>query len=134
MSADRPIGIDLDLRLQEVFHLDQRISASTSELEPLPTPEKLYHFYRIEHKADLFGYECDEVPVAYIALQMVDNRVLEVLNLGTDPSHQGHGYGKRLMLFAEEVARERRMNSIILYTTTTNPAAAFYRSLGYTET
>jgi ribosomal protein S18 acetylase RimI-like enzyme len=56
-------------------------------------------------------------------------------NVAIDPPHQGKGYGKVLLAFAEREARERGYDRIRLYTNelmTSN--IALYRSLGYRET
>jgi ribosomal protein S18 acetylase RimI-like enzyme len=62
-----------------------------------------------------------------------DNLLIE--NVAVDPSRQGQGIGRALMAFAEEVARERGLAQMQLYT---NEAMvenlALYRRLGYRET
>jgi ribosomal protein S18 acetylase RimI-like enzyme len=56
-------------------------------------------------------------------------------NIAIDPQAQGRGYGRRLMLFAEETAREAGYASIRLYThVLMHENIALYTRAGFVET
>lgn len=60
---------------------------------------------------------------------------LMVVNLAVDPDHQGSGYGRRLMAFAETEARRRDHTVVRLYTNVLmTENIARYLHLGYHET
>jgi ribosomal protein S18 acetylase RimI-like enzyme len=59
---------------------------------------------------------------------------LFVENVAVDPAFQGQGLGRRLMAFAEQYARERRLRELRLYTNVVMVEnLAFYRRLGFEE-
>jgi ribosomal protein S18 acetylase RimI-like enzyme len=56
-------------------------------------------------------------------------------NVAVAPGHQGRGLGRRLVLFAEERAREVGLSEIRLYTNEKmHENLAFYGKLGFEET
>ena len=78
---------------------------------------------------------CDPGLAGLIVLLPDGDGALLIENVAVDPSRQGHGYGRRLMDFAEDVARERGAPALTLYThekMTENQA--IYTRLGYHET
>ena len=59
---------------------------------------------------------------------------LLIENVAIDPAFQGQGLGRRLMAFAEQYARERRLREVRLYTNEVMVEnLAFYRRLGFEE-
>lgn len=71
--------------------------------------------------------------VAYLftAWQFLD---LHILNLATLPDYRRHGLGKRLMLIAEEHARQMAGKTMTLEVRTGNtPALRLYGSLGFEQ-
>jgi len=68
-----------------------------------------------------------------LALETLD-QALFIENVAVDPAFQGQGLGRRLMMFAEQQARQRGMREVRLYT---NEAMvenlAFYQRLGFEE-
>jgi ribosomal protein S18 acetylase RimI-like enzyme len=70
----------------------------------------------------------------YLAMKWEDkqNLFLVVHRLAVDKRYWSKGAGKKLMLFAEELATKRKLNSIRLDTYNTNiKAIKFYQNLGY---
>ena len=64
-----------------------------------------------------------------------ENDHLFVETVAVRPDRQGSGLGRRLMAFAEEVARGRGLREIRLYTNEKmEENLPFYRSLGFEET
>ena len=68
-------------------------------------------------------------------LVLLENRGTMILdNIAVHPGYQSKGYGRKLMSFAEETAKQLGYNEIILYT---NMVMAenleIYRHLGWTE-
>lgn len=69
--------------------------------------------------------------VGVIALERVDDHLL-VRNIGVVPSRRGRGYGRRLLDFAEQRARELSLGELRLYTNALNkPAIAIFEHVGY---
>lgn len=59
---------------------------------------------------------------------------LEINNLAVSPKAQGKGYGKLLMRFAEDVATEKRVKRLELYTNVKMVEnLVLYKKLGYEE-
>jgi ribosomal protein S18 acetylase RimI-like enzyme len=59
---------------------------------------------------------------------------LEINNLAIHPSAQGKGYGKLLLAFAENVAKERQLDNCCLYTNVKMiENVALYKKIGYQE-
>jgi ribosomal protein S18 acetylase RimI-like enzyme len=64
----------------------------------------------------------------------IDDEGFLIDNIAVDPSHQGQGLGKALLVFAEAEARRAGFDSIYLYTNermTEN--LALYSRIGYVE-
>jgi ribosomal protein S18 acetylase RimI-like enzyme len=60
---------------------------------------------------------------------------LFVENVAVRPDHQGRGFGRRLMAFAEDMARERGQPAVELYTNVKmTENFPFYEGLGFVET
>jgi GNAT superfamily N-acetyltransferase len=70
-----------------------------------------------------------------ISLTRTDDNILLIENVAVDPARQGTGLGRQLMEFAEDQARQHRIQRLALYTNeimTENQA--IYVHLGYRET
>ena len=71
----------------------------------------------------------------YIILLPADDGALLLDNVAIDPSAQKCGYGRKLLDFAEDVARERGLGRIILYTNEAmRENLAWYPKMGYAVT
>lgn len=95
-----------------------------------PAPMDADHAARL----DATWVLCDPELAGLIVL-IPDGAALMIENVAVSPRHQGRGYGRRLMDFAEEQARERGAPALTLYTNekmTEN--LALYARLGYRET
>ena len=74
-------------------------------------------------------------PVTGLISLTAKDGILLIENVAVHPAQQGSGLGRRLMEFAEEQARQRRIKRLALYTNeimTEN--LAIYAHLGYRET
>ena len=86
----------------------------------------------------VFVIEADGEPVGDLWLAERDDMsgrpCLFVYDVHVDDAHQGRGYGKAAMLFAEEEARRRGVGRVALNVFGRNEVARrLYRSLGYEE-
>ena len=71
----------------------------------------------------------------YIVLLPADDGALLLDNVAVDPSAQKCGYGRKLLEFAEAVARERGLGRIILYTNEAmRENLSWYPKMGYAVT
>lgn len=71
----------------------------------------------------------------YIILLPADDGALLLDNVAVDPSARKCGYGRKLLDFAEAVARERGLGRIILYTNEAmRENLAWYPKMGYAVT
>jgi ribosomal protein S18 acetylase RimI-like enzyme len=62
------------------------------------------------------------------------DQTMLIENVAVDPAFQGQGLGRRLMAFAEQLARERGLRELRLYTNEVMvESLAFYQRLGLTE-
>jgi amino-acid N-acetyltransferase len=81
---------------------------------------------------DYFLLETDGNPVGCIAVHIHPNRKLaELACLFVRPSHEGAGYGRKLVTFAERKARDRGAEKIIALST--QAWRYFQQKCGYTE-
>jgi ribosomal protein S18 acetylase RimI-like enzyme len=71
--------------------------------------------------------------VGLLVIEAQDQALL-IENVAVDPAFQGQGLGRRLMAFAEELAREHRLREVRLYTNEVMVEnLVFYRRLGFEE-
>lgn len=88
------------------------------------------HVYVLENT----GQENGQL-VGYIVLIPEDDKTLLLDNIGVSPRFQKKGYGRKLMFFAEDRAKEQGFSSIILYTNIVmRENLVWYPALGYAET
>jgi GNAT superfamily N-acetyltransferase len=84
----------------------------------------------------LYSLIANETAVGCISLSASTRyeNALEINNLAIHPSSQGKGYGKLLLAFAEDVAKEKGLKSCCLYTNFKMVEnVALYSKLGYVE-
>lgn len=84
----------------------------------------------------LYSLVANETVVGCISLSASTSHesALEINNLAIHPSSQGKGYGKLLLAFAEDVAKEQGLKSCCLYTNIKMVEnVALYSKLGYGE-
>lgn len=126
--------IDVEQSIDVLFEIDNRVARATPALLPLENPKALSDFLVKEHTTDNYLMnDSDHHIVGYLSILDFDKEILEVLNLRTDPIFQGKGYGKKMMDFAEVIAKERKKNKIRLVTNVKNTQAVeFYKAIGYT--
>ena len=76
--------------------------------------------------------ECRKL-VGFIVFYL-DSGIMFIENVAVFPSLKGHGYGKQLMAFCEDQARQMNVSKVTLYTNekmTEN--IAMYEKMGYAE-
>ena len=100
--------------------------------------EQLFPGGRPSAEQLVFVVEADTAPVGELWLAKRDDMsgrpCLFVYDVHVDEAHQGRGYGKAAMLFAEEEARRRGVDRVALNVFGRNEVARrLYRSLGYEE-
>jgi amino-acid N-acetyltransferase len=72
----------------------------------------------IEHLGDYWILEIDRTPVACVALHhYADQASAELACLHVRKSHENQGYGRKLMAFVENVAREKGVNTLFALST-----------------
>ncbi|MDO8507337.1 MAG: N-acetyltransferase [bacterium] len=125
--------VSVEENIDELFALDSKVAEASPHLLPLETPEELSDFLTKEHQSDTYIFNNEEGLAGYLSvIDIPDENALEVLNIGVDPKFQGEGYGKKMMLFAEEIAKENKKQKMKLVTNVKNdPAVQFYKRLGY---
>ncbi|MDE1869234.1 MAG: GNAT family N-acetyltransferase [Candidatus Micrarchaeota archaeon] len=126
--------IDVREHLDELFALDVKVAKATPSLLPLESKEAFLDFLIKEHKSENWVWRNSEGRmISYLSLvdKPAENS-LEILNIGVDPDMQRSGYGRRMMEFAEDIARQAGREKTTLVTNTKNiHAVAFYRDIGY---
>ena len=95
-------------------------------------------YYVVEEKGKILGgINIDQnQDTTYLDINWKDtsNQFLVIHRLGVKEEHWGHGIGKDLMIFTEELVKKRFLKSIRLDTYSGNPKAMdFYIRLGYRE-
>ena len=125
--------VSVEENIDELFALDSKVAEASPHLLPLETPEELSDFLTKEHQSDTYIFNNEEGLAGYFSVIDIPNEsALEVLNIGIDPELQGKGYGKKMMLFAEEIAKENKRQKMKLVTNVKNDSAVqFYKKLGY---
>jgi ribosomal protein S18 acetylase RimI-like enzyme len=125
--------IDVQEEIETLFELDNKVARATPALLPLETPQELIDFLIKDHKSDNYLFNDEQGrAVGYLSVMDFDENTMEVLNLGTDPDVQGKGYGKKMMEYAEQLAKEGGKNKIRLVTNVkNNQAVGFYKAIGY---
>ncbi|KEQ75018.1 acyl-CoA N-acyltransferase [Aureobasidium namibiae CBS 147.97] len=84
----------------------------------------------------LYSLIANETVIGCISLcaSTSHDSALEINNLAIHPSSQGKGYGKLLLAFAEDVAKEKALENCCLYTNIKMVEnVALYTKLGYKE-
>lgn len=120
--------------IEELFNLDEKVAKSTPSLLPLENSQSLLNFLTKEHESETYILNNDAGNfVGYLSIiDFPNENYLEVLNLGVDPDFQGNGYGRKMMSFAEELAKGKGLKKIRLVTNVKNLSAiGFYKGIGY---
>lgn len=138
--ADYPAIVTLELEVQAIHvegapevHIPFGVTSLESYQEILADPAS----------AVILGIEDGEV-VGYLHYERVDRpqgewtyaqRVVHVHSLTIKEEHRGKSYGRQMMDYVTEVAREQGASRVTLEVWAFNePARAFYERLGFTAT
>lgn len=97
-------------------------------------PAPILADYEGQIAAGMVTVACDAETLVGLLVCYPRRDHLHVANVAVSPEAQGRGIGRLLMQRAEDVARERSLGAIELYTHEVMVENfAFYASLGYTE-
>lgn len=85
-------------------------------------------------RGEVWMLDLVDEPSGVIVLEPTADYLL-IYSIAVRPRHQGRGYGKLLLAFAEQQAAARGLTEVRLYTNRRmEQNLAFYRNLGYSET
>lgn len=99
--------------------------------EPLPMR---VDYTRAIAEHEIWAIDGRDGCVALIELKPEPDHLL-IVNVAVDPSHQGHGLGRRLLDFAEAEAQRRGFGELRLYTNVMmSENRVLYAARGYRET
>lgn len=85
-----------------------------TRMDRAPAPV-YYNYAEVFARGNSFLLTVDKVVVGMVTLAQ-DESWLNLSNLAVAPSHQGRGYGKILMCYAERVCADLNLKEIRLYT------------------
>jgi ribosomal protein S18 acetylase RimI-like enzyme len=86
---------------------------------------------RLLHNTTFVAAKGDRHPFGFITF-FCKNRILFVDMLAIHPSVRGRGWGKKLMLAAEQLGKIKHCKTVQLFVDDSNPEAiGFYEALGY---
>lgn len=125
-AAARDLGAVEDLTRRAYEHYIPIIGG-----EPMPMLED----YRPRITAgEVWLLEDGESVAGLIVLEERDDALL-IYSVAVDPERQGAGLGQRLLAFAEDIARERSLTKVALFTNAKMERnIGVYRRFGYIET
>jgi ribosomal protein S18 acetylase RimI-like enzyme len=126
--------VSIKENLQQLFDFDSRVAKDNAYILPLETTREFFNFFAVEHKSDIHILNDEkEKLVGFLSIiYMPDKNQMEVLSIMIHPLSQRLGYGKKIMEFAEKLARKADFKTIMLVTNVKNiPAINFYKNLGY---
>lgn len=70
--------------------------------------------------------------VGVFVLVPVEDKTLEIKNIAIDPNFQGKGYGKQLLRFAEEIAKQQAYQRLLIGTGNSSIGQlALYQKMGF---
>ena len=123
-----------DMISRGIFQWDEDYPSESIFIKDIDL-ERLY--LRVENE-EIVGLValCEDKDPEYETVKWItpDGKNLYVHRLAVHPAHQGSGYARELMDFAEEFARENKYTSIRLDTFSKNPRnQRFYEHRGYTR-
>jgi ribosomal protein S18 acetylase RimI-like enzyme len=126
--------VSIEENLQQLFDFDSKVSKASPYILPLETTKEFFNFFTVEHKSDTYilNDEKEKLVGFFAVINMTDKKKMELLSIIIDPLSQRHGYGRKIMEFAEKLAKKASFETIVLVTNVKNtPAINFYKSLGY---
>jgi len=117
---------------QQIFQWDD-IYPDEATLKADIETKTLYGIFVSQHLAGIVALNTEEPP-EYQDIPWQFNNALVVHRLCVHPDYQNMRIARKLMLFAEQFARENQYTSIRLDTMAENPIAGnLYRKLNYSE-
>jgi ribosomal protein S18 acetylase RimI-like enzyme len=120
--------------LQQLFDFDTKVTKASPYILPFETSREFLNFFTIEHKSDTYIYNDDKGNLVGIfsVIYFSSENTMELLSIMIDPVFQKHGYGKKIMLFVEDLANKTGITKMKLVTNIKNISAiGFYKSIGY---
>lgn len=128
----RPATLEDKAVIEAIAHDAYALYLERMDKKPFPMLDDYKAHIEAKHA---FVFEEQGQIVGYIILIPEKRTTLLLDNIGVRPCFQKKGYGRKLMLFAEEWAKEQGYSSIILYTNIVmRENLAYYPALGYAQT
>lgn len=124
----------IEENLQQLFNFFEKLAKANPHILLFKTPKRFLEFFTLEHKCDIYIYNDDKGSFVGIisVIYMLNENAMELLAILIDPIFQRRGYGKKMMLFAEELAKKSGLKRMKLVTNIKNiPAIKFYKNIGY---
>lgn len=114
--------------------IDAAYTPYVSTIGSTPRPMLDDHAARIARGENFVLEDEAGTPIGVIALEPMEN-ALHIFNIALRPEVHGRGLLRPLLAFAEDLARQRRLPTLTLFThALMERNRAIYRHLGFTET
>jgi ribosomal protein S18 acetylase RimI-like enzyme len=126
--------VNAEENLQQLFDFDVKVAKASPHALPLETLNDFLNFYTIDHNSEMYIYNDQEGNLVgfFAVIYFLSENTMELLSIMIDPDSQRQGYGKKIMSFTENLAKETGLSKIKLVTNIKNiPAIEFYKSIGY---
>ena len=126
--------IDVSQNLSFLFKLDERIAKATPSLLPLENEKEFLEFLTKHEETDTYIWNDKDGNTVgfFVIIDFPNENMCELYNIGVDPKFQGKGYGKKMMSFAEELAKNNKRDKMKLVTNVKNiQAVDFYKRIEY---
>jgi ribosomal protein S18 acetylase RimI-like enzyme len=126
----RPVAQD---DVAQIVNLVRAAYAKYLDRMEKPPAPMLADYATLIAYGEVYVLESGAVIAGLLVIETQDQTLL-IENVAVDPAFQGLGLGRRLMAFAEQLARERGLRETRLYTNEIMVEnLVFYRRLGFEE-
>jgi GNAT superfamily N-acetyltransferase len=98
-------------------------------LQPIGIPASYIEFEKEKHDIFIGAWNNDELAGCCV-LTHQDAGIIQLRQMAVAPGLQGKGIGRAIIGFAEQVARDRGYQTLILHAR--DPVIGFYQQCGYT--
>ena len=135
MSASTTIRIahSFDALVVQDISVEAYIPAYQAVIGAAPKPAHEDYTDRIE-RGEVWILDSEDGPSGVVVLEPTADYLL-IYSIAVRPQHQGRGYGKLLLAFAEQQATVSGLPEMRLYTNRRmEQNLGFYRNFGYSET
>lgn len=122
----RAVPADLD----RILNFQKKAFARTEAVIGAPAIPLEWDYRDVLRDCEVWLHEEDGKLAGVLILRLLENQ-LYLQSIATDPDHAGSGVGRRLMAITFERARSASRERVGLITNQDNPAAGWYRRLGF---